>query len=74
MKSKSPYVALVILLWKKDGSFGLCIHSRGLNEIRLKIKFPIPFIDKMLNELLMANFVSRLDLRSGYYQICCVTS
>ena len=50
-KSRSPYVAPVVLVRKKDGSFRLCIDYRGLNKVTIKNKFLIPFINEMMDEL-----------------------
>ncbi|PKI36465.1 hypothetical protein CRG98_043142, partial [Punica granatum] len=66
--SKAPFGAPVLFQKKHDGSLRMCIDYRALNKLTVKNKYPIPLIADLFDQLGEAQWFSKLDLRSGYYQ------
>jgi hypothetical protein len=60
--SSSPWGAPVIFVLKKDGTQRLCVDYRALNEVTIKIKYPLPRTDDMFNQLRAACVFSKIDL------------
>jgi hypothetical protein len=67
--NKSPYGAPVLFVHKKDGTLRMCVDYRALNKAMVKNRYPLPRIDDLFDRLSGAKVFSRIDLRSGYYQI-----
>ena len=67
--SLSPWGAPVLLVKKKDGKSGLCVDYRQLNKVTVKNRYPIPWIDDLMDQLRGAAVFSKIDLKSGYHQI-----
>ncbi|KAM1564582.1 hypothetical protein ACFX10_038851 [Malus domestica] len=67
--STSPWGAPVLFVRKKNGTLRLCIDYRQLNRVTIKNRYPLPCIDDLFDQLRGACVFSKIDLRSGYYQL-----
>ena len=47
----------------------LCVDYWALNKVTIKNKYPLPRIDDLFDQLKRAKYFSKIDLRSGYFQL-----
>jgi hypothetical protein len=67
--STLPYAALVLFTLKKEGALRMCVDYRALNDITIKNRYPLPRVDEIFDQLNRVRYFSKIDLRSGYWQI-----
>ena len=67
--SKSPAGALILFDKKPDGSFCLCVDYRGLNNLTIKNRYPLPLIGESLDCLSRPKRFTQLDLTSAYHRM-----
>jgi hypothetical protein len=74
-KSSSPWASPIVIVAKKGMEAGqhaprLCIDYRKVNDVTIKDSHPIPLIDDILQQMGdNANYITTLDLFSGYFQL-----
>ena len=67
--SQSPWAAPIVCVPKKDKTLRFCVDYRGLNSKTVFDPQPMPKIDDILNKLGKAKYLTKIDLRKGYWQI-----
>jgi hypothetical protein len=58
-----------MLVQKKDGTWRLCIDYQELKKITVQNRYPIPWIDDLLDQLKGVKYFSKIELKSGYHQV-----
>ena len=68
-KSQSPFSSNVVLVRKKDGALRFCIDFRKLINRTIRDAYYLPMIEETIDTLSGSQYFSKLDLRSGYWQV-----
>lgn len=68
-RSSSPAGAGFFFVDKKDKTLRPCIDYRGLNEITIRDRYPLPLMSSAFEMLQDARVFSKLDLRNAYHLV-----
>ena len=64
-----PLARRILFIRKMDGSFRLCVNYRGLNNLTIKNRYPLPLIGKLLDRLGRTKCFTQLDLTNAYHRM-----
>ncbi|CAF3652495.1 unnamed protein product [Rotaria sp. Silwood1] len=67
--STSPWSSPVILKKKPDGTYRFLVDFRRLNSITDKDAYPQPTAEELIYRISGHSYFTKLDLKSGYFQI-----
>ena len=67
--SDSPYGSPVLFSPKKDRGLWFCIDYRWLNKKTIRNRYPLPLPEELFDRLGDSKVFSKIDLRSGYWQV-----
>jgi RNase H-like domain found in reverse transcriptase/Reverse transcriptase (RNA-dependent DNA polymerase)/Integrase zinc binding domain len=68
-RSTSPAGSPILFVPKKGGGLRLCVDYRGLNQVTIKDRCPLPLISETLDRLQGCKFFTKLDLKDAYHRI-----
>ncbi|KAL1279156.1 hypothetical protein QQF64_025829 [Cirrhinus molitorella] len=67
--SCSSWASPCLLVKKPDSTYRFCTDYRKLNAITKPDAFPLPRMEDCVDQVGTANFVSKIDLLKGYWQV-----
>ena len=72
--SMSPWASPVVIVPKPDGTIRFCVDYRKVNKVTKMDAYPIPSMERMIEKVPFAKYISTIDLTKGYWQIPLETS
>jgi hypothetical protein len=60
--SSSPWGAPVLFVEKKDGTQQMCVDYESLNEVTIKSKYPLPWIEDLFDQMKGVSVFSKTNL------------
>lgn len=67
--SKVSFGAPALFQENHDRLMHMCVDYNGLKKVTLKNKYPIPLISYLFDRLINADYFTKLDLQSGFWQV-----
>ena len=68
-RSTSSAAAPVLLAKKPGGGIRICVDYRGLNEVTVRNRFPLPLVHDTLEKMRHAKFFTKLDVIAAFNKI-----
>ncbi|KAL7838517.1 hypothetical protein AOLI_G00269210 [Acnodon oligacanthus] len=60
--ASGPWLSPIVIVPKTSGEARFCVDCRGLNQVTMKDRYPLPQIDESLDFLARGKFISTLDM------------
>lgn len=67
--SISPWTSPVLFVEKENGDLRMCMDFCAVNLISKRVRYPLPRIDEIFDDMAAGKIFSRLDLKGGYHQL-----
>ena len=69
VNTPTEWVNSIVVVEKPNGSIRICLDPKNLNEAILRQHFPMQRADDIIADMAGAQYFSKLDASSGYWQI-----
>ncbi|GJP64885.1 hypothetical protein CLOP_g21823 [Closterium sp. NIES-67] len=56
----SPFTSPILFTPEKDGGLRMCIDYRALNRATINSRYPIPYVDELIDQLRCAHYFSKI--------------